>query len=65
MFWTRQTTHGGPGDCLVFRSFLFVLTVRAGTETMLTYLRKHRQERHVVIIDDISRLARDTCAFRF
>src|SRR5262245_40255138 len=34
-------------------------TKRPGMEDMLAYLREHRQEKFVVIIDDISRLARD------
>ena len=34
------------------------LTKRPGMLSMLSYLKKHRNEPHVVIIDDISRLAR-------
>ena len=37
---------------------------RPGMNDMLTFLRKHRRTRHVVIIDDISRLARDIDAHR-
>ncbi|QIG79927.1 recombinase family protein [Stakelama tenebrarum] len=35
---------------------------RPAMERMLTYLREHRAEPHAVIIDDISRLARDMTA---
>ena len=34
------------------------LAARPGMQAMLTFLRKHRKDPHVVIIDDISRLAR-------
>ena len=34
------------------------LATRPGMQAMLSYLRKHRKDPHVVIIDDISRLAR-------
>ncbi len=34
------------------------LTARPGMQAMLAHLRKHRKHPHVVIIDDISRLAR-------
>ena len=32
---------------------------RPGMQAMLSYLKKHRQTPHIVLIDDISRLARD------
>lgn len=35
---------------------------RPGMQSMLAYLRKNRSDPHVVLIDDISRLARDIVA---
>lgn len=35
------------------------LVERPGMKSMLTFLRKHRSEQCIVLVDDISRLARD------